>query len=311
VSNASRTLLLDLETLDWDDELLSILKIPRKILPKICASSQVFGHTKGIPGLPDGIPIAGIAGDQQAALFGQACFEPGDAKCTYGTGSFLLINTGKKCIHSDKGILTTVAWKIKDEVTYALEGSTFIAGAAIQWLRDGLKLIKSAPEIESLAKEERDSGGVIFVPAFVGLGAPYWKAEARGLITGLSRGTTRGHLARATLEGIAFQIADLIGAMETDFGKKISVLRVDGGACANNLLMQFQADITGHKLVRPQLIETTALGSAFLAGLATGVWLDTHAIQESWKMDQEFLPQMESQEIQDRMALWQKTVTKA
>ena len=308
VSNASRTLLMNLESLEWDDELLKILKIPREMLPKISPSSFVYGETKGVPGLPDAIPISGIAGDQQAALFGQACFQPGDSKCTYGTGSFLLINTGNKAIPSKRGMLTTVGWKIADQVTYALEGSTFIAGAAVQWLRDGLKIISNAKEVENLAKEVPDHDGVYFVPAFVGLGAPYWRANAKGIIYGITRGTSKAHIARATLEGIAFQIADLIGAMEEDFGKKISLLKVDGGAAVNNLLMQFQSDITNRTLIRPTLIETTALGSAFLAGLATGFWMNTSIIQKTWKVDQEFRPQISENERHLRLTEWRQVI---
>ena len=311
VSNASRTMLMDLKTLAWDDTLLDILQVPKNILPQIMPSSYVYGQTKNVPGLPDGIPIAGIAGDQQAALFGQACFEPGQAKCTYGTGSFLLINTGSKPIFSDQGILTTVGWKIGDKVSYALEGSVFIAGAAVQWLRDGLQLIQSSAEIEELAQSVEDSGGIYFVPALAGLGAPYWNPNARGIITGLTRATTRAHLARATLEGIAFQIADLIGQMERDYGQKISDLRIDGGACANNLLMQFQADITQRTLRRPTVIETTALGSAFLAGLATNFWQSPASIQETWKEDRTFTSQMNETTRQERLKAWKQAVAKA
>ena len=245
VSNASRTLLFDLHSLAWSDALLARFDVPRQMLPDVRASSEIYAETKDVPGLPDRIPIAGIAGDQQAALFGQACFELGEAKCTYGTGAFLLLNTGARPVASANGLLTTVGWKIGDEVTYALEGSTFIAGAMVQWLRDGLGIIQSASEIESLARSVPDSGGVVVVPALAGLGAPHWRPEARGLISGLTRGTTKAHLARAVLEGIALQIVDLLGAMQKDSGLPLRALKVDGGAAANDLLMQYQADLLG------------------------------------------------------------------
>ncbi|MCA9558397.1 MAG: glycerol kinase GlpK, partial [Myxococcales bacterium] len=265
-SNASRTLMMNLETLDWDDDLLQVLGVPRGVLPAVRGCSEIYGTTRDFPGLPDGIPVAGMAGDQQAALFGQACFDVGEAKCTYGTGAFLLMNTGAEPVPSTNGMLTTVGWKLGDRVTYALEGSAFIAGAAVQWLRDGLGLIQKASDIEGLARQVPDSGGVYFVPALTGLGAPHWKADARGLICGLTRGTTRAHLARAALEGIAFQNHDILRAMEADLGKRLTALKVDGGAPANDLLMQFQADLLGVEIVRPAMLETTALGAAFLAG---------------------------------------------
>ena len=295
-SNASRTLLMNLETLAWDKELLEILNIPPKILPEIKSSSEIYGKTKKVPGLPDGIPICGIAGDQQAALFGQACFNVGQAKCTYGTGSFLLLNT--------------VAWKLKNKTTYALEGSAFIAGAAVQWLRDGLNLIQRSSDIEALAKTVPSSEGVVFVPALTGLGAPYWKAEVRGLIMGLTRGTTAGHLARATLEGIAFQNHDLLSAMQKDLKKKLSSLKVDGGASVNNLLMQFQADLLQMPVVRPKFVETTALGAACLAGLAIGFWEDVSAIQKVWKKDQEFYPKMSASERKKHLLNWKGAIQK-
>ncbi len=310
-SNASRTLLMNLQTLDWDPELLKILNIPASLLPRIASSSEIYGETKNVPGLPDGIPIAGIAGDQQSALFGQACFSAGEAKCTYGTGSFILLNTGKKIVHSKNKLLTTVAWKLGKEICYALEGSAFIAGAAVQWLRDGLKLIHKASEVEALASSVPDSDGVVFVPALVGLGAPYWNAEARGCITGITRATTHAHLARATLEGIAYLQYDILQAMSKDLGEKLKILKVDGGACANHLLMQFQSDILGVPLSRPQMIETTGLGAAFLAGLATGVWENTKVISENWKEEKLFKPQMSKSLVKRKIESWQKAVKKA
>ncbi len=311
VSNASRTLLMNLETLDWDPELLKILRVPATILPLIRSSSEVYGTTAGVDGLPDGIPVSGIAGDQQAALFGQACFGAGEAKCTYGTGSFLLMNTGNKIVHSRSGMLTTVGWRVNGSVTYALEGSAFIAGAAVQWLRDGLRVISKSSEVEGLAASVPDSGGVTFVPGFVGLGAPHWRPEARGLIGGMTRGTTLAHIARATLEGIAFLQADILTAMQKDLGKKLKVLKVDGGATVNNLLMQFQADILGVPLVRPKMIETTALGAAFLAGLAVGIWKDQKEIAAHWKEDRTFTPQMSKKEVTAHLERWRKAVQKA
>lgn len=310
-SNASRTLLMNLATLDWDAELLKILDVPASLLPRIASSSEIYGTTKNVPGLANGIPVAGIAGDQQAALFGQACFGVGEAKCTYGTGSFILLNTGKKIVHSKNKLLTTVAWKLGKEVSYALEGSAFIAGAAVQWLRDGLKLISSAPEIETLAASVPDNHGVVFVPALVGLGAPYWNAEARGVIAGITRATTRAHLARATLEGIAYLQYDILQAMTKDLGKKLKILKVDGGASANNLLMQFQSDILGVPLSRPKMIETTALGAAFLAGLATGVWENTRVISEHWQEDRRFSPQLSKSELRKKIETWHRAVKKA
>lgn len=311
VSNASRTLLMNLETLAWDPELLRLFRIPAEILPKISSSSEVYGHTRGVDGLPDGIPVCGIAGDQQAALFGQACFEPGEAKCTYGTGSFLLINTGKKVVRSRAGLLTSVAWKLNGQVSYCLEGSAFIAGAAVQWLRDSLRLIQKAADVEALASSVPDSGGVTFVPAFVGLGAPHWNPEARGLIRGITRGTTVGHLARATLEGIAFLQYDILQAMQRDLGKRLKILKVDGGASVDNLLMQFQADILGVELSRPHVVETTALGAAFLAGLAVSLWKDQREIASHWKEDCRFRPQMSRRMVTEKIRRWQEAVKKA
>ncbi len=312
VTNASRTLLMDLEQLTWSDELLELLGVPRAMLPTIVASSGEIGTTKGVPGVPDGIAIAGIAGDQQSALFGQACFMPGDAKCTYGTGAFILMNTGDTPVRSTKGLLTTVAWKLGDgELRYALEGSAFIAGAAVQWLRDGLGLIKSASEIEELARSVPDSGGVIVVPAFAGLGAPHWRPDARASITGITRGTTKAHLARATLEGIALQIVDILGAMQSDAGCSLKMLKVDGGAAANDLLMQFQSDVLGCQIARPEIVESTALGAAFLAGLGTGVWKNQEAISQAWREQRRFVPTQDRAWVHEHVTRWHAAVAKA
>ncbi len=302
---------MNLETLDWDDELLDALDVPRALLPEIRGSSEVYGMTRPFGPLPGGIPVAGMAGDQQAALFGQLCFEPGTAKCTYGTGAFLLMNTGDRRVASNNGLLTTVAWRIGDEVTYALEGSAFIAGAAVQWLRDGLGVIKEAKDIEPLARQVKDSGGVVFVPALAGLGAPHWRPEARGLIHGINRGTTLAHLARAVLEGIALQNYDLLEAMQRDFGRPLARLQVDGGAAANDLLMQFQADLLGVDIVRPQVLETTAIGAALLAGLATGVWPDREALRDAWAADRRFTPTMDKAKVAEHLERWAAAVAKA
>ncbi len=307
VSNASRTLLFNIHTLEWDDELLRLLDIPRSVLPEVVASSGVVAHTD-CEGLPRGIAIAGIAGDQQAALFGQACIEPGMAKNTYGTGCFMLMNTGATAVASKNKLLTTIAWKIGDTTHYALEGSVFIAGAAIQWLRDGLGIIDTAAAIESLAASVADSGGVYFVPAFAGLGAPHWDQGARGVIVGLTRGTTRAHLARAALEAIAHQSADLLAAMTADAGIALKELRVDGGATVNNMLMQFQADLLNVPVVRPVITETTALGAAYLAGLAVGLWRDQAQIAALWKKDRSFIPAGNALDIATRRSTWQRAV---
>jgi glycerol kinase len=308
-SNASRTLLFGLRSLAWEDELLQLFGIPRACLPEVRSSAEVVGVTKGVPGLPDGIPIAGIAGDQQSALFGQACFEPGDAKCTYGTGAFLLMNTGDRPVPSTHGLVTTVAWRLPGgEVAYALEGSAFIAGAAIQWLRDGLGVISKASEIEALARSVPDAGGVVFVPALAGLGAPHWRPDARGLIAGITRGTTKAHLARAALDGIALQNLDVLDAMQRDSGRRLASLKVDGGAAANDLLMQIQADVLGVPIVRPANVETTAFGAAFLAGLGAGVWKSKAEIARVWKVDRRFEPAGGMAEYIDR---WRHTVGKA
>ncbi len=311
ISNASRTLLMSLKTLNWDSGLLETFDVPAQLLPEIRGCSEVYGTTKGFPGLPDGIPIAGMAGDQQAALFGQACFDLGEAKCTYGTGAFLLMNTGSSPVPSENGLLTTVGWKIGDDVTYVLEGSAFIAGAAVQWLRDGLGVIESAPDIEDLAQQVDGSDGVYFVPALTGLGAPHWQPNARGVICGITRGTTKAHLARATLEGIAFQNLDILNAMSADLKQPLTTLKVDGGAAANNLLMQFQADLLGVELVRPELLETTALGAAFLAGLAVGVWSDLDDVRASWRENRRFNREMDEGEVACTIAGWHNAVARA
>ncbi len=316
VSNASRTLLFGLNSLDWEDELLAMLDVPREVLPAVKSSAEVYAHTKDVPGLPDGIPIAGIAGDQQAALFGQACFEPGDAKCTYGTGAFILMNTGGEVVPSKSGLLTTVGWKLgtgaeAGETCYALEGSAFIAGAAVQWLRDGLGLVEKASDIEALAASVEDSAGVVFVPAFAGLGAPHWRPEARGTIVGLTRGTERGHLARACLEGIALQNADILKAMQTDSGRTLQTLKVDGGASANDLLMQFQCDVLNVNISRPEILETTALGAAFLAGLGTGVWSSKSDITATWREQKRFEPTDDRDTINAHLARWDDAVRRA
>jgi glycerol kinase len=311
VSNASRTLLMDLRSREWDRELLDLFGVPRSVLPEIRPSSAIYGRTKGMKSLPDGIPVAGIAGDQQAALFGQACFAPGEAKCTYGTGAFLLQNTGPEPVFSSRGLLTTVAWSVGGEIAYALEGSSFIAGAAVQWLRDGLGLIKRSADVEALAKQVKDSAGVTFVPALAGLGAPHWRPEARGLLRGIDRGTTAAHVARATLEGIAFLINDLAEAMRAEAHRPIPVFKVDGGASQNDLLMQFQADLLGVPVERPRLIETTAFGAAFLAGLAAGVWKDREEIRRSWKVGKRFEPKMSPVDREAHVARWRKAVEAA
>jgi glycerol kinase len=311
VSNCSRTLLFDIHKLKWDPELCTLLEIPTALLPQPCSSSEHVASTRGLRSLPDGIPIAGIAGDQQAALFGQACFTPGESKCTYGTGAFLLMNVGPKAPVSQRRLLSTVAWRIGDEVSYALEGSAFVAGAAVQWLRDGLRMISKASEIERLAREVPDSGGVVFVPALTGLGAPHWRPEARGVITGLHRGSTRAHLARATLEGIALQIFDLAASMEVDSGRALRTLRVDGGASQNGLLMQIQANLLGVPVERPRLIESTALGAAFLAGLAVGFWKDREQVRAVHRVQKRFLPRMESGARQELLERWRRAVVLA
>jgi len=308
VSNASRTLLMDLRTLAWDSQMRALLNVPAEVLPEIRGSSEVYGSTSGVRSIPDGIPVAGMAGDQQAALFGQACFAPGESKCTYGTGAFLLMNTGAAPVASQSGLLTTLAWRIAGRTTYALEGSSFIAGAAVQWLRDGLKMIKTSRDVESLAKKVEDSGEVVFVPALAGLGAPHWRPDARGLFAGIDRSTTAAHLARAVLEGVALQIFDLAQAMKRDSGHEIPAFKVDGGAAANDLLMQFQADVLGTNVVRPTNLQTTSLGAAFLAGLGTGVWKSEEEIRRSWKIDRTFKPRMRADDRERQLAKWRRAL---
>ena len=291
VSNASRTLLFNIHALNWDDELLTLMDIPPAVLPQIVSSSAVIGHTS-CDGLPKGIPIAGVAGDQQAALFGQACHQPGMAKNTYGTGCFMLMNTGDTPVMSRNRLLTTVAWRIGHKTHYALEGSVFMAGAAVQWLRDGLGILEQSADVEALATSVPDTGGVYVVPAFVGLGAPYWDASARAAILGLTRGSTRAHIARATIEAIAFQSAELAHAMLNDAAINVTEMRVDGGAAVNDLLMQFQADLLGIDVVRPTVVETTALGAAFLAGLAVGYWRSEAEIASLWSRERTFVPNL-------------------
>ncbi|TVQ89539.1 MAG: glycerol kinase [Deltaproteobacteria bacterium] len=303
-SNASRTLLMDLASTSWSDDLCELFQVPRACLPEIVDSSQVVGHTRGLECLPDGIPVAGLIGDQQGALFGQACFAVGLAKCTYGTGAFILLNTGDKPVPSEHGMLTTVAWRLGGRPTFALEGSAFIAGAAVQWLRDGLTLIEHAAEVESLAASVPDAGGVVFVPALAGLGAPYWRPHARGLVRGITRGTTKAHLARAVLDGVAHQLVDILGAMAADLGGALQEMRVDGGASANALLMQRQADLLGVPCVRPVVRETTGLGSGLLAGLATGFWGSLDEVADSWSVDRRFEPSGDADEIARAREAW-------
>ena len=309
-SNASRTLLFNIHTLQWDDELLKILGVPRAMLPEVRPSSEVYGETieEWFGGK---IPIAGDAGDQQAATFGQGCFEPGSAKNTYGTGCFLLLNTGNKPVASQNKLLTTIGWGIGDEVTYCLEGSVFVAGAIVQWLRDGLGLIKTSADVQELAASVPDSGGVYLVPALVGLGAPHWDPYARGSIFGITRGTTAGHLARAAVESMAFQSYDLLDAMQKDSGVPLSALKVDGGASVNDPLMQFQADLLGTPVRRPVVAETTALGAAYLAGLAVGYWQDTADVAANWALDQQFEPAMSEEDRAARLRQWHKAVERS
>lgn len=309
-SNASRTMLFNIHTLEWDTELLDLLEIPRSILPEVRPSSGIFGST--LPLLfGESIPIAGAAGDQQSALFGQACFSPGTAKNTFGTGGFLLMNTGDKPVFSQNGLVTTIAWGLGGKITYALEGSIFVAGAAIQWLRDELGLISSAAETEGLCREVPDTCGVYLVPAFVGLGAPYWDPYARGCLTGLTRGANRCHIVRAAVESMAYQTYDVLHAMEQDAGIPLAELRVDGGAAANSFLLQFQSDITGVPVLRPSTLETTALGAAYLAGLAVGYWADLSEIRRNWQVSAAFSPAAESEKIKEKLAGWHHAVRQA
>jgi glycerol kinase len=310
VTNASRTLLFNIRTMQWDDELLSVLGVPRAMLPEVRPSSEWYGETD--PSIfGEAIPIAGAAGDQQAALFGQACFEPGDAKNTYGTGCFMLLNTGSEIVPSTHGLLTTVAWRIGDRTTYCLEGAVFVAGAAVQWVRDGLKAIQSSAEVERLAATVNDAGGVYLVPAFVGLGAPYWDPYARGLIIGLTRDTGIGHIARATVDSMAYQTRDVLELMQQEAGLKLSALKVDGGAAANNALLQFQADLLGCAVRRPVVAETTALGAAYLAGLAVGYWESPEDVARNWALDREFAPAMAGPERERLYTGWRKAVTRS
>ena len=307
-SNASRTLMYNIRDLNWDDELLEILTVPKSMLPEVKPSSEVYGVTDPTVLFGAEIPIAGIAGDQQAALFGQTCFEAGTAKNTYGTGCFMLMNTGEKMVDSTNGLLTTIAWGLDGKVVYALEGSIFIAGAAVQWLRDGLKLIETASDSEYFAGKVEDSEGVYMVPAFAGLGAPYWDMDARGAIFGLTRGTTKSHIVRATLDSLCYQTRDVLSAMESDSGIKLQALKVDGGAVANNLLMQFQADILNVNVDRPKITETTALGAAYLAGLAVGFWANKEELVNSWKLDRRFAPIMPAEKRENYYRGWKKAV---
>jgi glycerol kinase len=309
-SNASRTLLMNIHDGDWDDELLALLRVPRAVLPEIRPSSEVYGEVAST--LPvAGIKIAGLAGDQQSALFGQTCYRRGEAKNTYGTGCFLLMNTEDQAVDSRHRLLTTIAWRLGKRTEYALEGAVFIGGAAVGWLRDGLGVIKSSSDVEPLARSVPDSGGVSFVPAFTGLGAPDWDPYARGAIIGLTRGTTTAHLARATLDGVALQVADLLGGMQDDAGFQLTELRVDGGASVNDTLMQIQADVLQLPVVRPRVTETTALGAAYLAGLAVGVWPGREAIAHQWAVDRRFEPQISADEAASRRATWRRAVERA
>ena len=303
VTNASRTMLFNIHTLEWDKELLSLFNIPESMMPQVKSSSEVYGYTKTTLFAHE-VPIAGIAGDQQAALFGQMCTEPGSVKNTYGTGCFMLMNSGERPIMLSNNLLTTIAWKIGDKVNYALEGSIFVAGSVVQWLRDGLGIIRSSSEVEALAASVQDNGGVYFVPALTGLGAPHWDQYAKGSIYGLSRGTTAAHIARAALEGIAFQTMDIVNAMQKDAGVTLKELKVDGGASRNNLLMQFQADILGTSVIRPTVTETTALGAAYLAGLAVGYWESIDHIKSQWGVEMEFKPEASQESVDQLKAGW-------
>ncbi len=310
VTNASRTLLYNIKTMDWDDELLDILGVPRSMLPEVRSSSEVYAETS--PDVfPTPIPIAGIAGDQQAALFGQRCTQRGMVKNTYGTGCFMLLNTGEEAVPSKNNLVTTVAWRIGDRTEYALEGSVFIAGAVVQWLRDGLQIIRSSSEVEALARTVEDNGGVYLVPAFAGLGAPHWDQYARGTMVGMTRGTSAGHIARAALEGIAYQVADVLRAMEADSGISSTELRVDGGAAMNDLLMQFQADLLDIPTIRPKVTETTALGAAYLAGLAVGFWENEEEIDSQWAVDRRFEPDLDRERRERLTAGWSRALERS
>lgn len=310
VSNASRTMLFNINTLEWDKELMSFFGIPMSMMPEVRSSSEVYGYTKTTI-FAHRVPIAGIAGDQQAALFGQMCTSEGSVKNTYGTGCFLLMNTGSKPIISKNNLLTTLAWKIGNEVSYALEGSIFVGGSVVQWIRDGLGLIRSSSEIEALAMQVGDNGGVYFVPSLTGLGAPYWDQYAKGCIYGITRGTTAAHIARAALEGIAFQTMDIVRAMEKDSGIRLTELKVDGGASMNNLMMQFQANILGTKVIRPAVTETTALGACYLAGLAVGFWEDIDSIKKQWRAEKSFTPELTEEKKLELQEAWADAVSRA
>jgi glycerol kinase len=310
-SNASRTLLYDIHTGAWDEGLCTLFGVPRGVLPEVKGSAEVYGVTQGCAMLPDGIPVSGMAGDQQAALFGQACFQAGESKCTYGTGAFLLMNTGTTPVASKQGLLTTIAWRIGGVTTYALEGSSFVAGSAVQWLRDGLGLIRKARKVEDLARQVPDTGGVVFVPALAGLGAPHWRPDARGLLMGLDRGTTAAHVARAVLEGIALQTTELAEAMRNDSGQAIPLFKVDGGAASNSLLMQMQADLLDVPVVRPRNLETTSLGAGLLAGLGSGQWTSLEDIRGVWKAERTFKPKMSPEARAEALARWRRAVERA
>ena len=307
VSNASRTQLMNLRTLGWDPELLKLFGVPHAALPEITPSDACFGVTNGVPGLPDGIPIHGVAGDQQAALFGQACFDVGAAKCTFGTGSFLLMNTGRKPVRSRFGLLTTVAWQLEGQpATYALEGGAFVCGAAVQWLRDQLQFIRTSAEVEALARQVESTEGVYLIPAFTGLGAPHWDPDARAALVGMTRGTTRAHVARATLEAMALQNVDILAAMERDLGRRMGAVSVDGGAAADDLLMQMQADFLGRRVRRPAQVESTTMGAAFLAGLGAGVWSNLGEIRRVWALEREFKPALSPARRRAKLAEWHR-----
>jgi glycerol kinase len=309
VSNASRTMLFNIHSLEWDKELLEIFDIPESMLPEVRSSSEVYGKTAGLFSSP--VHLAGIAGDQQAALFGQLCVNPGMVKNTYGTGCFMMMNTGEKPIDSSNNLLTTVAWRINNQVHYALEGSIFIAGAVVQWLRDSLGIIRKSADVEKLAAKVKDSEGVYFIPAFSGLGAPHWNQHARGTLVGLTRGSTAAHIARAAIDSIAYQTFEVLQAMEADSGIKIKELRVDGGATVNDMLMQFQSDLIGTRVVRPRITETTALGAAYLAGLAVGYWDDIANMQQQWQLDRAFSPQLPPEKIHELMHGWNRAIKAA
>lgn len=307
-SNACRTMLMNLKTCDWDADLLTLFGIPKECLPEIFPSQHLFGKTRNVGTLPDGVPVSGIVGDQQAALFGQACFQRGSAKSTYGTGAFILANIGDKPVLSKHRLLTSVAWKIGNKTTYCLEGSAFVAGAAVQWLRDGLNLFEKSDDVERLAASVTDSDGVVFVPALAGMGAPHWLPTATGMLSGLTRRTTKAHVARATLDGIAFQVRELLEAMNHDFGRKIGSIKVDGGASANDLLMQFQADLIGVPVVRSRIVETTALGAGLMAGLQIGFWKNLAEIESLWKGDKIFKPEMKAKDRKLAIDRWDRAI---